>query len=69
MNIDKDIEALATPLQDILNLLILLMQSIIMVSLMVQSIDSSDGRAVFLGSIGEPEYGHEGSGNSIAGNL
>ena len=38
MNIDMDIEALATPLQDIFDLLILLMQSIFVVSLMVQSI-------------------------------
>ena len=38
VNIDMDIEALATPLQDILDLLILLMQSIFMVTLMVQSI-------------------------------
>ena len=37
-NLHMDIEALATPLQDILDLLILLMQSIFVVSLMVQSI-------------------------------
>ena len=37
-NLHMDIEALATPLQDIFDLLILLMQSIFMVTLMVQSI-------------------------------
>ena len=38
VNLHMDIEALATPLQDILDLIIILMQSIFLVILMVQLI-------------------------------
>ena len=57
VNLHMDIEALATPLQDIFDLLILLMPSIFH-GKFDGAIDSSDAPAASLGGIGESEYGH-----------
>ena len=55
MNLNMDMKALATLLQNIFDLLILLMQSIFH-DKFDGAIDSSDGPAAFLGGIGESAY-------------
>ena len=68
MNLNMDMKALASPLQDIFDFLIVLMQTIFH-GKFDGAIDSSDGSKASLRGIGESEYGQEGSGNSIAGHL
>ena len=55
MNLIMDIKALATPLQDIFDLLILLIQSIFH-GKFDGAIDIPDGPAAFLGGIGESAF-------------